>query len=161
MFKKILVPLDGSTAAEAAIQMACELAGLVAAEILLVRCTTLQFDLGYPPGFPIPHGAMESEYKHCEKYLRDHVQQLSERGFQAHFQVLGSGDAASIIVGVASERSSELIVLSSHGRSGLSHLMLGSVAEKVCRTAPCPVLVVGPATALLREAKEKAHHTQC
>jgi universal stress protein A len=48
------------------------------------------------------------------------------------------------IVEVAEEEKSDLIVITTHGRTGLSHLMMGSVAEKIVRTAPCPVLTIGP-----------------
>jgi nucleotide-binding universal stress UspA family protein len=56
------------------------------------------------------------------------------------------------VVRVATEVDADLIVLKTHGRKGLSHLILGSVAEEVVRTAPCPVLTLTPA------AQEKAAH---
>jgi nucleotide-binding universal stress UspA family protein len=155
MFKKILVPLDGSSAAEAAIEMACYLAGLVSGQIILVRCTSLEGDFGDPPGFPIPLEAIEAERTYCESYLKDQVAQIRERGLEADYEVLGSGDAAVQIVAIARELGSHVIVLTSHGRSGIKHLLLGSVAEKVCRSAPCPVLMVGPSSTLLRQTKDK------
>jgi nucleotide-binding universal stress UspA family protein len=48
------------------------------------------------------------------------------------------------IVEVAEEEKSDLIVMTTHGRTGLSHLVMGSVAEKIVRTAPCPVLTIRP-----------------
>ena len=56
------------------------------------------------------------------------------------------GEAASEIVRVAGERKGELIVISSHGRTGLGRILFGSTAESVVRHAPCPVLVVKPPT---------------
>ncbi|MBT9584633.1 universal stress protein [bacterium] len=155
MFKKILVPLDGSSAAEAAIEMACSLARLVSGQIILVRCTVLQGNFGDPPGFPIPQEAIEAEVHYCETYLKDHAAQIREQGLVAEIQVLGSGDTASEIIAAAKDLSCQLIVLTSHGRSGMKHFLLGSVAEKICRSAPCPVMMVGPSSSLLRETKER------
>jgi nucleotide-binding universal stress UspA family protein len=59
-------------------------------------------------------------------------------------EVIVHGDAASEIVRVASERRVDLIVISTHGRTGLGRLLFGSTAESVVRHAPCPVLVVKP-----------------
>jgi nucleotide-binding universal stress UspA family protein len=59
---------------------------------------------------------------------------------------------AKAVVQVATEVDADLIVLKTHGRTGLSHLILGSVAEEIVRTAPCPVLTLPPL------AQEKAAH---
>jgi nucleotide-binding universal stress UspA family protein len=59
-------------------------------------------------------------------------------------EVIAHGDAASEIVRVAKERQVDLIVISSHGRTGLGRMLFGSTAEQVVRHAPCPVLVVKP-----------------
>ena len=59
---------------------------------------------------------------------------------------------AKAVVQVAAEVNADLIVLKTHGRTGLSHLILGSVAEEIVRTAPCPVLTLSPL------AQEKAAH---
>jgi nucleotide-binding universal stress UspA family protein len=56
--------------------------------------------------------------------------------------VLGAGNPAHEIVRCALERRVDVIVMGTHGRSGVSHVLLGSIAEKVVRTAPCPVLVI-------------------
>ena len=59
-------------------------------------------------------------------------------------EVIAHGDAASEIVRVAKERGVDLIVIASHGRTGLGRILFGSTAEAVVRHAPCPVLVVKP-----------------
>src|SRR2546428_466181 len=59
-------------------------------------------------------------------------------------EVIVHGEAASEIVRVAKERATDLIVISSHGRTGLGRILFGSTAEAVVRHAPCPVLVVKP-----------------
>ena len=71
--------------------------------------------------------------------LRD----LMPASFQGPWGVdVAAGPPAETIVHVARERGADLIVMGTHGRTGLSHMLLGSVAEKVVRLAPCPVLTV-------------------
>jgi universal stress protein A len=76
-------------------------------------------------------------------FLRNHAdQQLSGflQGVPHSKQLLESGEPAQVITKVAGEGGYDLIIMGTHGRTGLSHMMLGSVAEKVVRMAPCPVL---------------------
>jgi universal stress protein A len=76
-------------------------------------------------------------------FLRNHAdQQLSTflKGVPHSKQMLESGEPAHVIAKVAAEGKYDLIVMGTHGRTGLSHMMVGSVAEKVVRLAPCPVL---------------------
>jgi universal stress protein A len=76
-------------------------------------------------------------------FLRNHAdQQLSDflKGIPHSDRMLESGDPAATIVRVATEGSYDMLVMATHGRTGLSHLMMGSVAEKVVRLAPCPVV---------------------
>lgn len=70
--------------------------------------------------------------------LRDHLSDAFSGTWEAHVTV---GDPADAILRVARERSVDLIVMGTHGRTGLQHVLLGSVAENVVRHAPCPVLV--------------------
>lgn len=146
MFKKILVPLDGSTASECALEVAQKLGQLTGDELIVARATILQLELGCPPGFPLPEAALQSELDTCAAYLQEHVDRLRADGVKADFRVLGSGHPDRRIVECAVAEGVQLIVLTSHGRSGLRHFLLGSVAEKICRSAPCPVLLVGPAS---------------
>ncbi len=74
---------------------------------------------------------------------RTQLQDLMRRECQAPWEVeVTSGPPADAIVRVAVERQADLIVMGTHGRTGLQHVLLGSVAEKVVRMAPCPVLTV-------------------
>lgn len=77
-------------------------------------------------------------------FLRNHAdQQLTGflRGVAHSQRMLKEGDPAQVIAKVAGEGKYDLIVMGTHGRTGLSHVMMGSVAEKVARLAPCPVLI--------------------
>lgn len=76
-------------------------------------------------------------------FLRNHAdQQLTEflEGVPHVNRMLETGEPAQVIAKVAGEGKYDLVVMGTHGRTGLSHLLMGSVAEKVVRTAPCPVL---------------------
>jgi nucleotide-binding universal stress UspA family protein len=76
-------------------------------------------------------------------FLRNHAdQQLSAflQDVPHSKQLLLSGDPAQVIANTAREGAYDLVIMGTHGRTGLSHLMMGSVAEKVVRLAPCPVL---------------------
>lgn len=79
----------------------------------------------------------------AERHLRRGLRTLDRPGVTITSEVR-TGRAAPGIVDVAREKHVDLIVVGSHGRTGLSHVMMGSVAEQVVRTAPCPVLVVRP-----------------
>jgi len=88
--------------------------------------------------------------------LRAHAeiarQHLGGVKYKSHTASASPRALAKAVVRVATELEADLIVLKTHGRRGLSHLILGSVAEEVVRTAPCPVLTLTPA------AQEKATH---
>lgn len=151
MFKKILVPLDGSPASECALEVASRMARLTRDDIVLVRATILQLAFGCPPGFPISDESLRAELESCQDYLRTLAEKLQGQGLRASWRVLDSGETAQQIIEFARSEGIELIVLASHGRSGFTHFMLGSVAETVCRSAPCPVLIVGPAVTRSRQ----------
>ncbi len=68
-----------------------------------------------------------------------------------------TGASAESIVNYARERGMDLIVMGTHGRSGLAHLLIGSVSEKVVRTAPCPVMTVRRAPAARTPVPERLH----
>ena len=81
----------------------------------------------------------EDPYEVTLAQLRNLMADASEVTWEAE---VASGPAAETIVQIAQERAADLIVMGTHGRTGLRHLLLGSVAEKVVRLAPCPVLTV-------------------
>ncbi len=79
---------------------------------------------------------------HHEEALT-HLRDLMPASFHGAWEVeVAAGLPADIIVRVAHERGADLIVMGTHGRTGLPHMLLGSVAEKVVRLPPCPVLTV-------------------
>lgn len=150
-FTRILVPTDFSAQSDAALATAKELATRFGASLHLVHVLEDPYAvaaysadaLGY-----VPPGIKDAWQHEAEKHL-DALLTPSERtGFRATTTVLFSGSAAREIVEHAQNNYVDLIVMGTHGRGGFAHLLMGSVAERVVRTATCPVLTVrGVATA--------------
>ena len=132
MIKKILVPLDGSDIAEAILPLAQELAAPLKAEVTLLQVQS---------GTGMLSHVTERETYEASAYLKVHVLAFSEQGITAH-HVIRTGHAAAEIIDYATVNKMDLIAMSTHGRSGLSRAVMGSVAEQVVRHAPVPVLLV-------------------
>jgi len=140
--KKILVPCDFSSYAEHAFAWAVRLAQQANAEIILIYAVPIFAHLSYtevPILVDIPK--VEAELvAEGEKQLRKFLTEHNTGNVRVVPRSM-LGDPFSVICRVAEEEHVDLIVLGSHGRTGLSHVLLGSVAERVVRHAPCPVLV--------------------
>jgi nucleotide-binding universal stress UspA family protein len=140
--KRILCPTDFSEPAGSCAQAASELAQHFDAELLLVNVVpavpTLPPDPNYV--FKIPE---YEQYLHvdAEKHLRQVREQLVARNVKVS-TIVGHGPAAEEIVLIAKKEGVDLIVIATHGSTGLERLVFGSVAEKVVRLAECPVLTV-------------------
>jgi nucleotide-binding universal stress UspA family protein len=155
---KILVPLDGSTLAEAALRKALDLTADEAAMISLLRATE-----AYPRLGADPVDAQVMAVREAEEYLAAVVRRLKRRGRTRVETHVWYGPAAAAIVEAAATQKADLIVMSTHGRSGLGRLILGSVTESVLRGTTVPILIVRPERAPLNvpvgagPAKETAH----
>lgn len=139
--KNILVPTDLSEGAEYALDYACELAAKLDATIHLVHVIGIPA-LGVPElGVAVTATVIDqliAENQTAIDALADRHRSKNKIG-----QVLlKTGDARDIIDHTAQELSCDLIVMGTHGRRGISRALLGSVAETVVRSAPCPVLTV-------------------
>ena len=136
--KKILVPHDFSDTSEAAVRYAIALAHSFGATLYLLHVSDkARFEMAteFPLGLD---GTLEDAIR--ERLLKI----LSPRGqmeFKPEFE-FRSGSPAAEIVRFAKQRGIDLVVMGTHGRGFVAHAMMGSVAEKVVRTAPCPVLTV-------------------
>jgi nucleotide-binding universal stress UspA family protein len=135
------VPLDGSPVAESIIPFVADIAGPLDMEVVLLRVVT---PLVVQAGAPVP-GAIAEELEARTAEARDHVTgiaaDLSGRGIRVHIRVR-TGAAVQEIVAATRESAADLIVMATHGRSGLSRLVFGSVAEGVLRLAEVPVVVM-------------------
>lgn len=143
MFKRILVPLDGSERAERAIPMAVRIARASGGSVQLMRVVTFALDTGVylmqPPDF---NGKlMEIEFANATEYLKGVAESTQLSGVVTETQVY-RGLPADTILSVASSQKIDMIVLCSHGDTGLKRWMLGSVAQKVARHSTIPVIVL-------------------
>ena len=140
--ERILLPTDFSRYSAAATDYACELATRFDAELHVLHILELQLAStpDFALGLALPRYISESKAA-AEKSIAG----IPDPAWSAGRTVIRSvleGTPKVEIIRYAATNNVDLIVLSTHGRTGLSHMMLGSVAESVVRTAPCPVLTV-------------------
>ena len=153
MFRRILCGTDFSDTAEAAWTTACELARTLHAEVILVH-VFIQLPVYPDVGVIEVQRLWEEQRVWIENALTERVHGATVRGLNARF-ILKTGTAPESIVEAATEAHADLIVIGTHGRTGLTRLVIGSVAERVVRHAPCAVLTVKPtavASAVARPA---------
>ncbi len=143
MFKRILVPLDGSTRAERAIPAAARIARATGGTIVLLRVINPPVDytvsLTQPAVLTKP--ALEADIAEANRYLADLVEAVLPKTIDTKTEVI-SGTVAPTILATAEEQQIDLVVICSHGNTGIKRWMLGSVAQKVARHGPVPVLVL-------------------
>ncbi len=141
--RRLLVPVDFSPHSEQALRYAAALADKFGAELFLLHVfqdlTIYQTEVvsGAPPIVPPVEQLTASARGEMERLVRD--KQLGR--FPAHTEII-EGAPVEEIVDYARDKNIDLIVMGTHGRGWLAHALLGSVAEKVVRKAPCPVLTV-------------------
>jgi len=143
--KNILCPTDFSRPAQVALPVALALARDHGAKLTLlhVRPRPAAMMMG-------EFGSLPPEPGETDEALKGKMRQLLPVEFLGAFQCcVADGDAAEEILKAAQQGPCDMIVLGTHGRSGLGRLLLGSVAEAVLRSAPCPVLTVKPPVAAL------------
>jgi len=136
MFKKILVPLDGSKLAEGILPRVEWLAKIHDAEVTLLRVALAHT---FPGMDPVQHQV--NVVREAEEYLAKVEANLKSVGVKKVSSVVRYGNDAQEIVDHARDRDFDLIAMSTHGRTGLSQFVLGSVANKVIHTATVPILL--------------------
>jgi len=141
MYKRILVPLDGSELAKKALDQAEKLAKAFDAEIVLFQVVPFMPIYGSPE-LVTPLIVDEKQKESAEKYLLDLVEDLRKEGFKVTSMVKTGQQVALEIIDFAKERGVDLIVMCTHGRSGITRWVLGSVALKVLTRAETPILLL-------------------
>jgi universal stress protein A len=141
--RSILVPTDFSPSSEHAVDYASALAQSLGASLHLIHVITslITAEKPWEASAIDAAGWHEVLYQEGVGKLRFLAQEIRDQGVHASCEVR-SGTAANEIVHAAIDYGADLIIMSTHGRSGLPHLLLGSVAEHVIRSASCPVLVL-------------------
>jgi nucleotide-binding universal stress UspA family protein len=157
MYRKILVPLDGTPLSEAALEHLPHVAG-AETEVLLLRvleagaapapAASPAESTPVPPLTPSP-GAVAAADTAAAKAFADAEEHLEAKAAAVHghvlatrTMVLGGADPGAVIAGVARDEQVDLIVMASHGRSGVARWVLGSVAERVLHSTHVPILLI-------------------
>jgi nucleotide-binding universal stress UspA family protein len=140
----ILVPLDGSDVAEAALTPAVELARTSGAKMVLLRAAE-----AHSGPLTDPVEAQVQVMREAEQYLTAAQSRVKGAGVSQVEVSAWYGPPAEAIVEAARHRKVDLIVMSSHGRTGVARLVMGSVAESVLRTTAVPILLIRAAGAPL------------
>jgi nucleotide-binding universal stress UspA family protein len=143
MYATILVPLDGSVLAERAVAHARMIASLAGSEMILARAVVNPMSRLPESGIPDESVFMESLLEDARRYLSGIAEGLRREGIRVRFEVR-EGEPEDVILSIAQEEDAGLIVMGTHGRSGLSLLVMGSVAEKVMHATSRPVMFVKP-----------------
>ncbi len=143
-WKSICCPIDFSDASRAAMETAVDLARRFGATLTLLHA--------YPvPGYTFPDGSVVASPRMLQeladqatKHVGEWKRQAEELGAPTVVAETLVGEPAAEIVSYARDRGVDLLVLGTHGRTGLEHALMGSIAERVVRRARCPVLTVHP-----------------
>jgi nucleotide-binding universal stress UspA family protein len=141
MYKKILVPLDGSELAKKALDQAEKLAKTFGAEIILFQVVPFLPIYGSPE-LVTPLIVDEKQKESAERYLTNLTEELKKREHKVTAIVKTGQQVAVEIIDFAKEAGADLIIMCTHGRSGISRWVLGSVALKVLTRAETPILLV-------------------
>lgn len=141
MYKKILVPLDGSPLAERALDQAIKLAKVFDSEIILFQVVHFMPIYGSPE-LVAPLIVDEKQKEYAEKYMAKTTRETEDKGLKVRSVVKTGQQVAVEIIDFAKENGVELIIMCTRGRSGISRWVLGSTAHKVLVRAETPILLL-------------------
>ncbi len=155
VYRKIILTHDGSRLASTAIPHALAVATAFQAEVLLLHVVEsaeqtmvcLQIDSRIPVSDTVTDIVMESvawDKKRATKQLNKIKASFAVQGIQKVKILVAEGVSNSTIVDTVKKQKCDLVIMSTHGRSGLGKVLLGSIADHVVRHAPCPVMLVHP-----------------
>lgn len=140
--KKILVPIDFSDYSKGALKYAVNFAKVFNAEMYLIYVVE---PVIYPPDFSMGQIAIPSVSVELDVRAKEELTKLSEQEIPADLKkqiIIKTGKPFVEIIETAAQEDIDLIIIATHGHSGVEHILFGSTAEKVVRKAPCPVLTL-------------------
>jgi nucleotide-binding universal stress UspA family protein len=143
-FKKILFPIDFSESTPKILPYVTTMSKTFGGTIYLLYVVR---DLKYLTSFHVPHPSLdliEREIAENSEKMMDRVCDEDLQGCPRFVKKILVGDAASEIIRYADEMKVDLIIMGTHGRKGLEKALFGSVAEKVVKNSPVPVLIINP-----------------
>jgi nucleotide-binding universal stress UspA family protein len=139
--RKILCPIDFSQHAELVVEWAIHLAQEHDSEVLLLHAYHLPVEFQQLEGAYLPADFWDSVKQEAERSLAIYAERARTASVSVR-EIVREGYPASVIQEEAREENADMIVMGSRGLSGLKHLLLGSIAERVVQKAPCPVLTL-------------------
>lgn len=143
MYKKILVPLDGSTLAEAALPHAEAIAKSEGAEIILLRVPTMPTTEFFAREPTLAVKIHEEEQVEVVKYINKKVEELKKDNIKVT-AITQEGPVPETILAVAEQTQADMIAMSTHGRTGIQRWLMGSVADRVVHHTHIPVMLIHP-----------------
>jgi nucleotide-binding universal stress UspA family protein len=144
MFKKVLVPLDGSELAECALSYVKNMIreGSIG-EVILLRVVNVDLRMGIPGNLDI-NAIRENIFNESRKYLADVKSRLAAEGITVKAESVEGSRPDDVIADYVQKNGVDMIVIATHGYTGLKKLMLGSVALGVLHESHVPVLLIRP-----------------
>lgn len=142
--KRILVPTDFSEPSMAALDYAADLGRTLGSQLtvlFVVEPVYLATPTDMYAAIPSVDVLLVEQQRSAREQLNKLAARLQKKGIKCN-AVLATGSVYQSIANTAQQMKADLVVVGTHGRTGLSHVLLGSVAERVVQTAPCPVLTV-------------------
>ncbi len=139
---KVLVPIDFSDYSKSALKYAVSFVKHFSAQLILVYVVE---PVIYPPDFSMGQIAIPSVDLEMDKRAMEELDKLSEQEIPSEIKVksiVKTGKPFIEIIETAGEQDVDLIIIATHGHTGMEHILFGSTAEKVVRKAPCPVLTL-------------------
>lgn len=148
--KKVVTPIDFSENAGLVVESAAYMAGTFGAQLHIVFIVQNFEDYSgfFVPQMNVPnieHELLVGAQEQMETFCKEHRECFDSLGVETESKVL-VGDVAEKIVEYAGDVQGDLIVMGTHGYKGLERIMFGSVADKVVKSAPCPVTTINPYT---------------
>lgn len=140
--KKVLVPIDFSDYSKSALRYAITFAKQFNAELILIYVVE---PIIYPPDFSMGQIAIPTVNTEWDERAREELNKLAKNEIPAELKsktIIKTGKPFVEIIDTASEEDVDIIIIATHGHSGVEHILFGSTAEKVVRKAPCPVLTL-------------------
>jgi nucleotide-binding universal stress UspA family protein len=139
--QRILVPVDFSENARAVLEWAAHLAEEHASRVVLLHVYHLPVEFQQLEGAYLPPDFWSNVKNEAEQQIGRYAEELRGRGIEVE-ALVREGYPATVIIEEAESQRADLVVIGTHGHTGLKHLLLGSIAERVVQKAPCPVLTV-------------------
>lgn len=156
--KIILVPTDFSPASKRALRYACKLADALGASLHIIHVLENPFTHGAFGGMyaPPPGDLLEELDRRTRAELESQLSAEDKAKYSAVFLLRAGAPAHEILESLNEQGAIDLVVMATAGRGGVARLMMGSVADKIVRAAPCPVLTLHPDTRADEESTFRA-----